>query len=116
MDPTHYIIGVARTQMTKINHRGDAWVNYSSALANGTISSGKQQKLLLALGSNMREWCLGEERQGGDCHFQKIGKYWLCGVSQGREVWRRAEDFQEKKNISEQVFERCIPLAPPQPP
>lgn len=23
MDPTHYIIGVARTQMTKINHRDD---------------------------------------------------------------------------------------------
>ena len=54
MDPTHYIIGVARTQMIKINHRGDARVNYSSALSNGTISSGKQQKLLSVLGSNMR--------------------------------------------------------------
>lgn len=32
MDPTHYIIGVARTQMTKINHGVDARVNYSSAL------------------------------------------------------------------------------------
>lgn len=53
MDPTHYVIGVARTQMTKINHRGDARVNYSSVLPNGTISSGKQQKLLLVLGSNM---------------------------------------------------------------
>lgn len=110
MDLTHYIIGIARTQMTKINHRGDAWVNYSSALPNGTISSGRQQKLLLAWGSNMREWCLGEERQWGDCHFQRIGKYWLCGVWQGREVWRLAEDFQEKRSISAQVFERCICL------
>lgn len=42
MDPTHYISGVARTQMTKINHGDDARVNYSSALPNSTISSGRQ--------------------------------------------------------------------------
>lgn len=40
MDPTHYIIGVARTQMTKINHGGDARVNYSSALPNSTSALG----------------------------------------------------------------------------
>ena len=70
MDPTHYFIGVARTQMTKINHRGDARVNYTRALPNCTISSVKQQKLLLALGSNMRVCCLGKERQSGDCQWK----------------------------------------------
>lgn len=67
MDPTHYIIGVDKTQMMKINHRGCAGVNYISALPNGTVSSGKKQKLLLALRSNVREWCLGQEWQWRDC-------------------------------------------------
>lgn len=49
MDPTHYIIGSAWIQMTKINHRGDARVNYSSALPNSTISSGKQQKTIVGV-------------------------------------------------------------------
>lgn len=91
MDPAHYIIGVDRTQMMKINHRGGARVNYISALPNSTISFGKKQKLLLALGSNMREWCLGEEWQWRDCQWKhwKILDIWCWAWKRGGRKSRR---------------------------
>lgn len=81
VDPTHYIIGVPRTRMTNINHRCDARVYYSSTCPNGSIISGKQQKLLLAIGSNARDWCLGEKQQYGVKGLENT-RYMVLGLEE----------------------------------